>query len=423
MNHEQLKQTLIEQGKKQGLNTTELKVLSRDPFFVGSPKDYEEAKWAAGLWDRMMSKRKKPLHLRGFHYWIMSQSILKPGNGEKYAHGADPAKDWLFLLRAAQMARYLGIGEWKNLIDLKHPDPKDYDNYWVGSGLSKTGEVDIQSELNSKLEGIVDEFLRELLSNAPNYHDDGYQMYHLEVLCEKGSMGFVIEPACRKYEACYQSFVGQASVEKIDMMTDRAIKAARVGKEVRIFYIADYDRYGRSMVPAVARKIEFRNIVEQQGADIKLTRLALNEEQINQYKLPYAPKHGEEVVELDALEAIHPGVLGKIVEGALKPYYDNEKPKIVEQENRRIREQVRQMLEEKLQQPLQEAFANIDIAGIAGELLLTDAINPEFEPPEPGHNVDDSNNFSWVYDSERSYWEQWSAYRQYKSERTEEEVE
>jgi len=429
MNHEELKQALIEQGKKAGIPRAELNVLSQDPFFVGSKADYENAKWAANLWDKMMSKRKKALHLRGFHYWVQSQGIPKP-NGIKYAYGDPktskeeqdkaPGKDWGFLLTASKMARYLGIGKWENLVDFKHPEPKDYDNYWVGSGLSKNGEVDIQTELNSKVEGLVNEFLQELLHSAPRYSDSGYQTTHLEVWCEKNSMGFVIEPACRKYDACYQALVGQSSVEKVSMSFDRAVKAARAGKKVRIFYISDYDRYGRNMVPAVARKLEYFKLVESEDIDIKVCRLALSEEQINQYKLPYAPKHGEEVVELDALEAIHPGALGKIVEDALKPYYDEEKPKTVEQENRRIREQVRQMLEEKLKGPLQEAFAGIDIAGIAGELSLTDAINPEFESPEPGHDVDDSDR-NWVYDSDRDYWTQWEQYRQYKSEREEEE--
>lgn len=416
MNHEELKQSLIEQGKSQGILRSELNVLSQDPFFVGSKRNYDDAKWAAALWDRMMASRKKALHLRGFHYWIQSQGIPKP-DGEKYAH-VDPGKDWGFLLGAAKMARYLGIGEWKNLVDFKHPEPKDYDNYWVGSGLSRNGEVDIQSELNAKLEGLVDEFLRDLTYNSPRYHDSGYQVYHLEVWCEKNSMGFVIEPSCRKYGACYQALVGQSSVEKVSMSFDRAVKAASAGKKVRIFYISDFDRYGKSMVPAVARKLEYFKLTESEDIDIRVCSLALSEDQINQYKLPYAPKHGEEVVELDALEAIHPGALGRIVEDALKPYFDEEKPKIVEQENKRIREQVRQMLEDKLQQPLQEAFADIDIAGIAGELSLTDAINPEFEPPEPGHDVKEKDN--WVYDSERSYWQQWECYRLYKSERQEE---
>jgi len=422
VSHESLKQQILEQAEQQGLKMSEIKVLSTDPFLVGSPADYENAKWAAGLWDRMMASRRKQLHLRGFHYWIQSQGILKP-NGVKYAHGDPkdskekqdqaPAKDWTFLLHSSQLARYLGIGTWANLVDLKHPDPQDYDNYWVGSGLEKSGEVDVQTELNAKLEGLVDDFLASLLKQAPRYHVDGYQMYHMEVLCEKGSMGFVIEPACRRYSACYQPFVGQASVEKINMMAERALQAAKAGKKVRIFYISDWDRYGKSMIPAVARKIEFMTFGSKE-ADIKLMRLAMTDEQIQKYQLPFAPKHGEEVVELDALEAIHPGALGKIVLDALKPYYDSEKPQIVSDENARIRDVVRTILDEKLKEPLQTAFKDIDIAGIAGEVSLGDAIDPEFVPPEPDHEVEDGGN-QWVFDSSRGFWEQLEVYKEYKS--------
>jgi len=361
------------------------------------------------------------LHLRGFHYWIQSQGIAKP-NGIKYAHGDPnaskkaqddaPGKDWLYLLHSAQIARYLGIGKWENIVDMKHPEPNDYDNYYIGSGLAKTGDIDPQAELNQKLEGLVNEFMRTLMNEAPRYEDEGYQMYHMEVLCEKNSMGFVIDPACRRYGACYQPFIGQASVEKIDMMSERAVKAARAGKKVRIFYISDFDRYGSSMIPAVARKIEF--FTQGQDADVKLMRLAMTDEQIAKFKLPFAPKHGEDVVELDALEAIHPGALGKIVEDALKPYADWDKVHIVNEENSRIKEVVRDMLEEQLRTPLTEAFKNIDIAGIAGTIDLKDAINPDFEVPEPDHIVDDSDG-NWVYDSSRDFWTQLEEYKKYKS--------
>ena len=415
MNHEEQKQALIEQGKKAGLKRGELNILSIDPYFVGSEKDYTDARWAATLWDRMMAKRKKPLHLRGFHYWVQSQGIPKP-DGVKYAY-VDPAKDWMYLLHCAQVARYLGIGEWKNLLDLKHPDPKDYDSYFVGSGLSRDGEVDVQGELNTKLENLVDEFINRIVGQAPRYHTEGYQVWHSEVWCEKNSMGFVIEPACRKYEATYQPLVGQSSVEKVNMAAERAFRAAKAGKKVRIFYIADWDRYGWSMVSAVARKLEFfsQGIVD---VDIKVTRLALNEEQIEKFKLPKAPKHGEEVVELDALEAIHPGELGKIVEQALRPYFDAEKPKVVEEENRRIREKAKQLVEEKLREPLEEALTGLDLEGLAGGFSLKEALDSEFQPPEPGHEV--SEDSGWMYDSSRSYWEQWARYKEYKGEREEE---
>ena len=416
--HEVLKQQLLTEGKSRGYSPQEMRVLSTDPYFVGSDKDYACATWAAKLWDRMMAARKKSLHMRGFHYWIQSQGIIKP-DGEKYAHGKDPFKDWTWLLHSSQIARYLGIGEWRNLVDMKHPYPADFDNYWVGSGIAQDGQVDIQGMLNNKLEGLVSEFIRQIINQSPKYHTSGYQVYHNEVWCEKNSMGFVIEPACRKYEACYQALTGQSSVEMTDLCAKRAIKAAQAGKKVRVFYISDFDRYGWSMVSAVARKVEFF-VKDNPGIDVKLTRLALNEEHIKKFNLPKAPKLGEAVVELDALEAIHPGEMGKIVEQALEPYYDKEKVRIVKEENNRMYDEVSDLIRTKLEQPLTDAFANIDIATLAGDLDLTTVIDPNFTPPDPGKEVNEDRD--WVLDTSKSYWERIEDYKKYKGDRIEEEA-
>ena len=421
--HRSLKNQILTAGKSIGLNKGDLHVLARDPFFVGTDKDYDDANWVSELWARMMAKRKTPLHLRGFHYWVQSQAIPKT-DGQIYAY-KDAQKDWNYMLRAVQIARYLGIGDWHSLVDMKHPNPKDFDKYLVGAGIGKAGDVDIKRQLDDKLEGLEDELLRDLVNCSPQYKTDGYQTYHLEVLCEKNSMGFVIEPACKKYGACYQAFIGQASVEKIDMMSMRAIKAARVGKKVRIFYIADFDRYGWSMVTAVARKIEFT--LMQCGikrADVKLTRLALNEDHIKKFKLPMAPKNGEAVVELDALEAIHPGELGKMVNNALKPYFDKDTPKLVDVENRRMRQAVLKMLEDNLRVPLDTALLGVDIEEVdtvAKELDLASVIDKNYAPPVPTHIYDDSAG-NWVLDTGRGYWAQFKAYKAYKGDRVEEKA-
>jgi hypothetical protein len=254
------------------------------------------------------------------------------------------------------------------------------------------------------------------LSHAPKYYESGYQMYHMEVWVEKNSMGFVIDPVCKKYNATYQPLVGQASVEKVNMSAERAIKAAQAGKKVRIFYIADYDRYGWSMVSAVARKLEFF-VKENPGIDIKLARLALNEEQITKFDLPKAPKHGEEVVELDALEAIYPGELGKIVDEQLKPYCDFNKPRIVHEENRKIRDRAQKLLEEKLRVPLEEIFSQLSIDDIKNEVDLTRTIDKNFNPPDPGYIVLERSD--WVYDSSLDYFDQLEKYKEYKSGRNE----
>ena len=401
------KEQITKEARERGLNSTEMKVLSIDPFFVGSEKDYVDAKWSSQLWDQVMAKRKKQLHLRGFHYAVMSLGAIKP-NGEKYAH-KDPAKDWTYLLHCAQMARNLGIGKWTNLVDLKHPAPSDYDIYWVGSGLAQNGDVDIQEELNRKISGLTDSLIEGLLNLSPKYHTNGYQTYHQEVWIEKQSMGMFIEPIVKRYKAVMQALVGQASVEKVNMGFKRCLQAARAGKKTRIWYISDDDRYGISMIPAVARKLEFFS--QKENLDIKLTRLALTDEQVEKYKLPRAPKHGEAVVELDALEAIHPGELGKIIKGALEPYYDAKNPKLVEEENRNIRERVSQMLEDKVRNPLESMLASLELSNI--DVDLTKAINNDFKLPEPEHKVNEDGT-DWVYDSSRGYWKQFDAYGEYR---------
>lgn len=417
MEQSRVKEQLLKEAKEQGLTKGQITVLTTDPYFVGNERETEMAQWAAPLWDRMMSKRKKPLHLRGFHYWIQSQGIKKP-DGNKYAH-KDAHKDWTFLLKSVQLARYLGIGEWKNLIDLKHPDPVDYNTYEVFSGFKKDGNVDIQNLLEQGVDQFVDALVKMLMREAPQYRTDAMQTYHTEVWCEKGSMGFVIEPACRTYGACYQPLVGQASVEKVEMSARRALQAARAGKRVRIFYISDWDRYGWWMVSAVARKLEF--FVHNENVDIRLTRLALNDDQIQTYNLPKAPKLGEAVVELDALEAIHPGALAGIVKEALNPYYDKDKVEELEQENRRMRQKAERMIEEKLRKPLEEALEEVNIQGIANGFELTEVIDPTFTPPEPGHEVDEPDDI-WVLDTTLPYWEQYQKYLAYKGQRVEEDA-
>lgn len=414
----ELKERIKAEAKALGIGLTKARVLSVDPFLVGTEKDYNDARWAAGLWDKMMASRRKPIHLRGFHYWVQSRHEVKP-DGEKYAQ-KDASKDWQYLLRCAQMARYLDIGEWNGLLDLKHPDPKDYDTYFVGSGLEQDGQVDAEAIVSESVEGIASRIVRGLLSNAPEYHDTGYNLYHTEVWCEKNSMGFVIEPQCRKFGACYQPLIGQSSIEKVAQSYKRALNSARAGKMVRIFYISDWDRYGWSMVSAVARKLEF--FARQDDLNIKVSRLGLNDDQIDKYDLPKAPKLGEAVVELDALEAIHPGELGKIVAGALKPYYDEESIKLVQAENVRMRNRAEKLtleLEEKLAEIFEETKQRA--SELAADINLSEVIDPEFVAPEPNHIIDESGT-SWVYDSELDYWDQFDRYMAYKSERAEEEM-
>jgi hypothetical protein len=90
------------------------------------------------------------------------------------------------------------------------------------------------------------------------------------------------------------------------------------------------------MAIAVARQAQYR-IEQQLGIDLDLTieELMLTPAQVQKYRLPRVPikekdrrrqgfeeRHGSGAVELDALEALHPGKFAKIVRKAIKRYRD-----------------------------------------------------------------------------------------------------
>ena len=106
-------------------------------------------------------------------------------------------------------------------------------------------------------------------------------------------------------------------------------------RKTRILYISDFDPAGAQMPVSIARKIEFLLRRDGHDLDIRLDPIALTIEQVQRYRLPRIPikdsdagkKHfedqfGEGAVELDALEAIRPGELRRIVEAAIDFYRD-----------------------------------------------------------------------------------------------------
>ena len=114
-----------------------------------------------------------------------------------------------------------------------------------------------------------------------------------------------------------------------------AERARQSGRPVRILYVSDFDPGGMSMPVAVARKIEFAVLSEQENLDIQVRPVVLTPDQCVQYRLPRVPlkasekraanfeaRFGEGATELDALEALHPGELRRILVREIERYYD-----------------------------------------------------------------------------------------------------
>jgi len=310
-------------AKETGRPVTDLVALAaqNDPFYQGTPGQREKGEWFAEIyrrqgWDSMR------IHLRMCHYQILSLGLMQPGGGRPYEN---TEQCWDMLNVASKAARYLGLVDMANFDDARNDKPLRYEPDEPDPALAVAAYL-FTSELQ------VPEF-----PDLPSYRIESYQArqrYHIEVWCEKTTMNRFLEPLCRQYGAVLQTGAGELSLTACQLLIERLRDR---GKPARILYISDYDPAGQSMPVAIARKLEYfvRNSELDAEADIRLFPLILTGEQCARYNLPRTPikeserrkdrfeqRHGEGATELDALEALQPGELARVVRRAMQRYYD-----------------------------------------------------------------------------------------------------
>ena len=387
----------------------------RDPWTPWSETHIQKARWVAGYFEQMG----RQIHERGFHYWLVSLGDVVKPDGTPYSN---TEKDWNILLQWVKWAKYLQIGDWTNLIDRKHPDPIDHLELYADPG-SLHDDWDSPNKLvDTKLKGLVDTIIEEIMWSIPRYENSGYQNYFLAIFCEKSSMNSYITPVVEEFGGVFQPLVGESSLERVEAIARRA---AELKKPVRIFYISDFDPSGEQMPVSVARKVEwFAREKYKFPFDVKLKPIVLTYDQVLRYQLPGIPtkegdsrakafieRNGDRATELDALEALYPGELARIIREALEPYYDRENPRTVMTENDRISKAARLMLE-TIRPKLEEALSGLKVEGLES-LDLKESINLDFRPPSADHFIDDSNG-GWLLDTSRDYEEQLQLYRRWK---------
>lgn len=168
--------------------------------------------------------------------------------------------------------------------------------------------------------------MRAAIANyrLPRWNDQPYQV---EVWCEKAALSSVLEPVCRRHHVRFLACRGYASSTAV---YEAAKRFKNVGK-VRILYLGDHDPSGLDMT----RDINERLLLLTEGrVPFKVERLALNWEQVQQYRLPpnpakltdsrakqYIQQYGRESWELDALE---PAVLDRLVDSRIDQLRDRD---------------------------------------------------------------------------------------------------
>ncbi len=146
----------------------------------------------------------------------------------------------------------------------------------------------------------------------------------VEVWCEKDALSGVIQPVCDRWGVTYVATRGFPS---LTLRYESAMALRESGKPTKVYYFGDHDASGR----AISANLEGE--LRQHGADVRVVRIALEPEQIADYRLPtrpgkhsdsrqakFAATYGAASVELDALP---PSVLEWLVEEAITREVDH----------------------------------------------------------------------------------------------------
>jgi len=149
---------------------------------------------------------------------------------------------------------------------------------------------------------------------------------------EKTSLSPVLTPISKRFGADLYLPTGEISDTQLHIM---ASNAAKDGRRLIVFTVADFDPAGWQMPISIGRKLQaFRDLLFP-GLEFDVRPIALTREQAEGLDLPSTPLKetekradrwraamGREQTEVDALATLRPGELSKIVTEAVAPFFD-----------------------------------------------------------------------------------------------------
>ncbi len=402
-----------------------------DPFYMGQPAQLNNARWFAEVWHNLGFDDGDTHHIRRVHYRIVSQpvAIVMPG-GESYQNTKEC---YAFLNSASKQARYL-IGEISpsNFVDRRNSPAVINDE--------DETEVPMPMVVNRHFGSLPIEISMPGFAKVSDFNDNLYgsiaDPYMVEVWCEKSTMNDIIIPLSQELSFNYVYGLGELSLTLVDELVDRVIERE---KPTRIFYISDFDPAGLAMPVSISRKIEF--LATDKYIDVKLFPLMLTEQQCIDYALPRTPikesdlrkrrfenNYGAGATELDALEALHPGVFGDMLREAVMNYRSSSYTDKVMKERRKYDELI-----ENANESVYEKYADeIEESKVEWRAIqeLADAWKAEYETlySDIDNEIDGieleeftlpdlptfSDHTAPLFSTDRDYIEQLSVYKKYQ---------
>jgi hypothetical protein len=364
---------------------------NNDPFNCGTEAHVALAEWFQGVHGAVGYRG---IHLRRLHYRAYDAGV-ETLRGEPYPN---TEKQWEELQNASRFARYLGLVDPEDFIDNRSPqptlsvsglpytpqpsyevDPDGSDSYWqlprISSDLRGRLNIDVDYEVNGYY------YVADLQPNL------------LEVWTEKSGDDATLDPLARQYGINYCPGIGFQSVTNIRRLFRRVRDS---GKPARILYISDFDPAGMGMPVQVGRQTQFafwqlEEIANAEAPNVKLEPIALTYDQVVDLELPRKPlkagfegwedRFGEGAVEVDALEARHPGRLGRLVRNRVQALQDPDLARRVIEARAEAEERVRLAVREVIERHRPEAEAIVEEYNEVAERYQErlEALHNEFE--------------------------------------------
>jgi len=345
-------QTIKTLAKDQGCRVTDLIALApqNDPFYVGRPADETMAHWFADVWNQYQRLEFGGRgRLRRLHYNLvgapepvrlpttLTWKVKKTGEHRATEVYVNEDRCWQYLELAGKCARYLGLVSADAFVDRRNPEAIIFAR---SSEWDATPEY-VVTDGDTPWEPVVPDLPQlDDLPSIPDWpdfmvygYDDIEQPYHVELWAEKSTQNDILMPICELWNVNLITGLGELSITSVVEFIERV---RRAGKPAHILYVSDYDPAGLGMPVSISRKIEW--FQSQEGADdlaITLEPIILTSTQVDQYELPRAPVkasdarkagweevHGKGATELDALAALRPGEMERIITEAIQRHRD-----------------------------------------------------------------------------------------------------
>ncbi len=239
---------------------------SNDPYRQESLR--ADGEWFARWFEELCPNRR--IHLRGFHYLLVTSSIVKP-NGEPYLNVDD---EWKWLGRASVAARWLGLLPFDRIVDQRNEAPIFAHSNALPPKISLGGgHIFLPDADDIEISVNLDEFHRQ-------------QPFTLAVFGEKGSLYNMLAPICRRFGADLYLPTGEISSTQTNMMARRATEDRR---PLVVFTVSDCDPAGYQMPVSIARKIQALKDLNFPNLEFKVLAIALEPEQAAELDLPSTP--------------------------------------------------------------------------------------------------------------------------------------